>query len=62
MRIELENYSVPNMSRVLKIKRSEEANRTKNVIDLRSVITNDCTVVDVLITPTRKLEIISINK
>ena len=62
MRIELENYSVPNMSRVLKIKRSEEANRKKNVIDLRSVITNDCTVVDVLITPTRKLEIISINK
>ena len=29
MRIELENYSVPNMSRVLKIKRSEEANREK---------------------------------
>lgn len=51
------------MSRVTKIKRSEEANRKKkNVIDLRSAITNDCTVVDVLITPTRKLEIISINK
>ena len=50
------------MSRVSKIKRSEEANRKKNVINLRSVITNDCTVVGMLITPTRKLEIISINK
>lgn len=62
MRIELDKFSVPNMSRVSKIKRSEEVNRKKNVINLRSVITNDCTVVDMLITPTRKLEIISINK
>lgn len=54
------NYSIPNISRVSKIKRVE-INR-KKVIHLRSTVTNEHTSIDGLVTPIKKLDIISINK
>lgn len=55
------NYSIPNISRVSKIKRRVEINR-KKVIHLRSTVTNEHTSIDGLVTPIKKLDIISINK